>query len=90
MVATPGGLAPVWWTPWLRGHEVHCSGFDWCPRSSTGRLATLTAPAKEFERLLMAHPLRHTGSPVVRSMVAKHHRHDGRRREHHAKQGEVR
>jgi hypothetical protein len=33
-------------------------------------LATLTAPAKEFERLLMAHLLRHTGSPVMRWMAA--------------------
>lgn len=33
-------------------------------------LATLRAPAKEFEPLLMAHWLRHTGSPVMRWMVA--------------------
>jgi hypothetical protein len=43
---------------------------------------------QEFERLLMAHLLRHTGSPVMRWMVANVI--VTSRREHHAEQGQVR
>jgi len=28
------GVAPVWWTPRLRGEETRCSGSDRCPRGS--------------------------------------------------------
>jgi Phage Terminase len=53
-----GWLLPRWQEEGIPAFEVRQT------------LATLTAPAKEFERLLMAHLLRHTGSPVMRWMVA--------------------
>ena len=59
-----GGSRPtVWLLP--RWQEEGIPAFE-----VRQTLATLTAPAKEFERLLMAHLLRHTGSPVMRWMVA--------------------